>query len=113
MRLENQCYWKCLYIQPKHLSYPWESIDETRVTTRNLASLYSIQKLFLFQRNQNKISRSLTDLFKQAGQACDQIFELPLKQAQALLIQHVEEMRDDRKLAPNNMRQRVSSLIKT
>jgi hypothetical protein len=59
----------------------------------------------LFQRNQNKICRSLTDLFKYAGQTCDQILELPLKQAQALLIQHAGEMRDDRKLAPNSMRQ--------
>ena len=37
--------------------------------------------------------------FKYAGQECDQIFELTLKQAQALLIQHVEDMRDNRKLA--------------
>ena len=36
--------------------------------------------------------------FKYAGQTCDQILELPLKQAQALLIQHVENMRDNRKL---------------
>lgn len=60
-----------------------------------------------------RYAECVTDLFKYAGQICDQILELPLKQAQALLIQYVEDMRDNRKLAPNNMRQRVSTLIKT
>jgi hypothetical protein len=87
MRLEQQLEISPVYIQFK-------------------SSLYS-------EETKNKICRSLTDLFKYAGQTSDQILQLPLKQAQALLIQQVEDMRDNRKLAPNNMRQRVSSLIKT
>jgi hypothetical protein len=46
---------ECLYTEPEQPSYTSESIDETRTATRNLASLCSIQKLSLFQRNQNKI----------------------------------------------------------
>lgn len=46
---------ECLYTEPEQPSYTSESIDETRATTRNLASLYSIQKVSLFLRNQNKI----------------------------------------------------------
>jgi integrase len=85
------------------------SVAQLQVLQKSAAFVQFISSLHS-KATKIKYTESLLDLLKYANQTCDQILKIPPKQLQALLIQYIIDMRDNRKLAPNSIRQRVSAL---